>query len=257
MAPTLYTVLAASTLLTASLAAPWRGNNGDYYPRYHHGSSTSSASSCGPTDEVDTVEAVGTAETSQPQTWHQYTDDQLRTLAPQMPTLEGLASNTNVTLFAPALGIGNQNYTCNGTNFVQTESASGATAQLYDLTELLMGGQTDVATIAQQSTTLRQQSSLPHLGLHYFSDDNVPVFNLTQAPGAPVLAGKKIGSVKAPAAEADIPWLFLLDAGNGVSKKLNTVYRIDTDKGVQDEMTCSEAGQVVERPYAAQYWFYY
>ena len=230
MAPSLTTFLAAGTLLTAALAAPaadWSSSKNFQQNNRHHGG----------------------------EKWHRYSVDQVQTLKPQMPTLDGLAPNTNVTLFVPVLGVSNQNYTCNGTEFVQTEAESGATANLFDITSLLMTGEADAATLAQDFKDGRLRGRLgPQIGLHYFSEDNVPVFNLTAAPEEAVLAGAKIGSVDAPDAEMDIPWLFLLDAQNGVSRKLNTVYRVDTHKGVNHRESCREVGKTKSKAYAAQYW---
>lgn len=239
MAPSLYTtLLAAGSLLSTALAAP---------------AAIPQTPSCGNNPPVEPADEV-------PSTWHRYPSSRVQTLAPRMPTLDGLASNTNVTLFVPVLGIGTQNYTCNGTAFVQTEASSGALADLYDLTALLLEDDgVDTTTIAQDYKAGRLDTSTlgPAIGLHYFSADNVPVFNLCAAPEEAVLAGAKIGAVDAPDAEADVPWLFLLDAGNGVSRKLNTVYRVDTDAGVKHRETCSEEGLTREKKYAAQYWFYY
>lgn len=225
MAPFLYSILATAALLTTTtLAAP------------------------APTTQRSRPH-------NPPSTWHRYSTSQLQTLKPRMPTLEGLAPNTNVTLFVPVLGVGTQNYTCNGTDFVQTEAASGALAQLHDITDLLMSGRADANTLAQQYVEDGRLAGLgPQVGLHYFSADNVPVFNLTGAPEPAVLAGAKIASVDAPDAKMDVPWLFLLDAQNGVSQKLNTVYRVDTEKGVNHREKCRVEGKTKEKHYAAQYW---
>lgn len=223
MAPSLYSFLAAGALLTTVLAAPADVRN---QRGRHQGGST----------------------------WHRYSEDRVQSLKPVMPTLDGLASNTNVTLFVPVLGVGNQNYTCNGTEFVQTEPDSGAVADLFDITGLLLRDSSSADSLAQDFKDGRLRGLGPQIGIHYFSEDNVPVFNLTEAPDEAVLAGAKIGSVEAPDSEMDVPWLFLLDAENGVSKKLNTVYRVDTDKGVKHREMCHEVGKVVEKPYAAQYW---
>lgn len=225
MAPSLTILLALGALFTSALAAP----AAEAQRRQRH----------------DTA----------PAPWHRHSTAALQTLKPAMPTLPGLAPNTNVTLFVPVLGVGTQNYTCNGTEFVQTEAQSGAVAALYDISDLLMRDAGAAATLAQDYAAGALRAPLgPQVGLHYFSADNVPVFNLTGAPEEAVLAGAKIGSVDAPDSEADVPWLFLLDAGNGVSRKLNTVYRVDTDRGVKHREMCRVEGKTKEKAYAAQYW---
>lgn len=237
MAPSLATFLTVGSLLTIALAAPaadWPPRKNYQKKRPHHG------------DNKDSNQ------------WHRYSAAQIQTLKPQMPTLDGLAPNNNVTLFVPVLGIGHQNYTCNGTDFVQSEPQSGALANLYDITSLLMSGDADANTIAQDYSNGRLRGELgPQVGLHYFSEDSVPVFNLTGAPEEAVLAGAKISAVPAPDAKGNVPWLFLMDAGNGVSRKLNTVYRVDTDKGVNHWEKCRQEGKTKSVKYAAQYWFYY
>lgn len=229
MAPSLYTLLAAGSLITAAFARP----------------------------APEAQREAGNRGNGNNSKWHRYSTDELQQLKPSMPTLDGLASNSNVTLFVPVLGIGNQNYTCNGTHFVQTEASSGATADLFDITALLMNDASVVDTIAEDHQDGQLEGLGPQVGLHYFSEDHVPVFNLTEAPEEAVLAGKKVAGVDAPCKESDIPWLFIQDAGNGVSKKLNTVYRVDTDRGTPKRDTCREVGKTKVKPYAAQYWFFY
>lgn len=222
MAPSISTLLTLGTFLTTTLAAP-----ADHHSQRnrHNGAK-----------------------------WHRYSEPQMQSLKAAMPTLEGLAPNANVTLFAPVLGIGTQNYTCNGTDFVQTEPQSGAVAALHDISGLLMRDNSNVDSIAQDFKDGRLRGLGPQIGLHYFSEENVPIFNLTEAPEEAVLAGAKIAEVDAPDSKLDLPWLFLLDANDGISKKLNTVYRVDTDEGVNDQESCQQVGKVVEKPYAAQYW---
>ena len=193
----------------------------------------------------------------------------IQELQTKQPTLTGLASNANVTLFVAALGVGTQNYSCNGSEYVQTIDGSGAKANLFDITEYLEHNPDRIDHVAQAYMESENGSKHPglselltsnYVGYHYFDFDhktetNIPTLNLTQAAGAPVLSAAKIGDVKAPNSN-NVDWLFLKDANDGISDGLVEAYRVDTEKGVLSDLTCKPGDKPKAIKYAAQYWFY-
>ena len=232
MAPTLYSLLALGSLLVSTYCMP---------------APAGSASRRGgpPECEDGSNQILSTEE-----------------LQAKQPTLEGLASNSNVTLIHATLGIGHQNYTCNGTEYVQSEPGSGATALLYDITDFLKAHPDHIDTVAEDFKEARYsfiESALTSnlIGNHYFSEDVVPIFNLSKAENAPVLSGVKIGDVPAPDSE-DVDWLFLTaNPMDGITHDVSEVYRVDTYKGTLDDLTCDDSSPRYKRSaYAAQYWFY-
>lgn len=191
------------------------------------------------------------------------TVEQLQTV---QPTLDGLASNSNVTLVVAALGIGHQNYTCNGTEFVQTVAGSGALADLFDITDYLRKHPNKIDSISEDCASGECQKECSPLtskpiGVHYFdfeaaSDKNIPTFNLSSADPPMAIQGSKIGDVPAPES-TDVDWLFLQAvAGDSINNGLTEVYRVDTLGGVPSRTTCSKEGKTTSVPYLAQYWFY-
>lgn len=101
---------------------------------------------------------------------------------------------------------------------------------------------------------------LAALGRHYFDASLTPTFDLYGATTAGTLfKGGKLNGVHAPA-DADaglfntgaVDWLQLGDKGASVG--LTEVYRVVTAGG--SSLACTEAGQAISVPYAAQYWFY-
>ena len=185
-------------------------------------------------------------------------------LQEEQPTLNGLPSNSNVTLFAATLGVGVQNYTCNGTEFVQSVKGSGAEALLFDITELLKSGAENVNTVAEQCSNGQCPECLEInlIGNHYFhffedKDLNTPIFNLSHAKPPSVLAGTKIGDVPAPDSKDDVDWLFLTDGNKRITQHLTEVYRVDSNGGQPaNGLSCHKKGKELSVPYAAQYWFY-
>ncbi|KAK4541516.1 hypothetical protein LTR36_007962 [Oleoguttula mirabilis] len=188
-------------------------------------------------------------------------------LQPQQPTLDGLPSNSNVTLRYVALGVGNQNYTCNGTAWVQTNAGDGALATLYDATSWLAADTSAIKTLPANRLARFKAANdgqdlanlLPYLkplGIHYFDESNRPTFNLTHANPPLVLSSRKIDSVAAPVADA-IAWLYLLDADDGITDGLKAVYRVETAGGVAPSSCSSgQTGSQTSIPYAAEYWLY-
>ncbi|KAK5120716.1 hypothetical protein LTR85_006074 [Meristemomyces frigidus] len=188
-------------------------------------------------------------------------------LQSQQPTLNGLPSNSNVTLRYVALGVGNQNYTCNGATWVQTDAGDGALATLYDATAFLSLDTPAIKTLpsdrlAQFKATNECQDTanlLPYLtplGIHYFDESNRPTFNLSHANPPLVLSSRKCDSVTAPVAGA-VPWLYLIDANDGITNGLKAVYRLETAGGTAPSSCPSaETGSQTSIPYAAEYWLY-
>lgn len=169
-----------------------------------------------------------------------------------------LPSNSNVTLVYSTLGIGHQNYTCNGTAFVQTKPGDGATALLYDTTEFLERNPDEINTLAQDCNYRKckyPQLLSRLLGNHYFSAAIIPTFDLSHANPPLILSAVKSGDVPAPESN-NIDWLFLTaNPPDGISRGLSEVYRIDTFHG-KAPASCHNDGQTTSIPYTAQYWFY-
>lgn len=171
--------------------------------------------------------------------------------------LEALPSNSNVTLIHSTLGIGHQNYTCNGTAFVQTEPGDGAVAFLYDTTAFLQRRPNAVNTLAERCNyeSCRFPQLLNRLlGEHYFTADLIPTFALSEADPPLILSAAKAGDVPAPDS-TNIDWLLLTANPAAVSEGLSEVYRVDTFGG-KPPATCSSVGEMTSIPYTAQYWFY-
>lgn len=206
----------------------------------------------------------------------------MTTSIPTLPLDAIAASNTGAaslpsptsTPFVIAVGMGHQNYTCNGTAWVQSETKDGANATLFNVTRILDSSPASVANLSSQylqvhpsGNTKRNCGGGTHqdaaalnwtvLGHHYFDYGLRPTFNLTGA-GLPtrVLSAKKAGDVKAPNATA-VDWLHLVDAGDGVTQNLQSVYRVETVGGVATGSCDSGNNQTFQSvPYAAEYWFY-
>ncbi|KAF2665350.1 hypothetical protein BT63DRAFT_482301 [Microthyrium microscopicum] len=213
-----------------------------------------------------------------------------QTASPNLPVLPGLQSPSAVTpaiaLRYVTLGIGHQNYTCNGTSLIST----GATAALFDITDVVtaqpeliqfipavdlawsglatdnMANNKDKTCDTQdfsRSVPLARLTDDNRIGFHFFAADKSPVFNLNLASPPAVLTSAKLGDVPAPLGATAGPggakavdWLQLGDNGQGRSSGgVTYVYRVETAGG-SPPATCSQQGSVVRQPYAAEYWFY-
>lgn len=188
------------------------------------------------------------------------------------------------------LGLGFQNYTCDGTSgtYIQTVPSAGAIANLYDITSLVNKYTSDTltkSTLKAFETCLSVTHCTPSAdnsycgschaiaaspfqplqsGLHFFeqiSASQTPNFHIW-APEDQYLSAKKSGSATAPASAYDgannlgaVAWLYLVDNGNGRTHGLKSVYRVETAGGVAPS-SCHKAGESVQIPYAAEYWFY-
>lgn len=182
---------------------------------------------------------------------------------PSLPASSLPQPASGLTLKYIALGLGTQNYTCASSTADTTPFAVGATATLYDAT-----GSMSVPVagkIAQDSLTcsadhLNSDMGLPRLGTHFFSAAGVPSFNLS-AVGL-FLSSKKVATAAPPTdacagrdSGVAVAWLNLLDRDDGVSHGLSAVYRVKTTGG-SAPATCEGMSALVERDYAAEYWFY-
>ncbi|KAI7185097.1 hypothetical protein D0869_00215 [Hortaea werneckii] len=188
-------------------------------------------------------------------------------LQSKQPLLDGLPSNTNITLRYVALGVGVQNYTCNGTSYVQTQSSDGALATLYDATAYLASNPSAISSLsierleAYEASHHCEESSnrepqLPNLGEHFFTSDMVPTFDLFETEPQRKLSAAKIQAVEAPVPDT-VSWLYLVDCEDGTSEGLEAAYRVETAKGVAPSSCNSEeTGSQVAIAYTAQYWFY-
>lgn len=171
--------------------------------------------------------------------------------------LDGLPSNSNVTLVYAALGIGHQNYTCNGTAYVQSKTGDGASALLYDVTRFLEYNPREIKRLAQDCNyaACKYPQILDNLlGDHYFSALVEPTFNLTRAQPPRVLSAVKTDAVTPN--PKNVAWLFLTaNPANDITNGLKEAYRFDTYRGVAPA-SCDEVGETVSVAYTAQYWFY-
>lgn len=229
MAPTLHTLLAFGLFLTSAYCIPAPGMS-----KPHHTYHPKPTAHGGPPHQVLTVQ-------------------QLQTLQP----LNALPSNSNVTLQYTTLGIGTQNYTCNGSVYVQSGANNGAVAVLYNTTPYLRSHPNQInnlTTYCNYQNCVIKGLKKHVLGEHYFSAAGVPTFDLYNAHPALLLSAQKIGDVKAPQA-GNVDWLLLDASPSAPSNGLTEVYRIDTDGGVAPS-SCSTPGMQTQIPYAAQYWFF-
>lgn len=162
------------------------------------------------------------------------------------------------------VGTGTQNYTCDSTT--GTYSSNTALANLYDASRIVTSLSRDSIsrTYLQSSQCgIENPFALNLIGHHFFDAKSQPNFQFT-TNGTPRLQAKKSASVPAPwtaskgvfdAAFGAVDWLYLIDNGAHVSTGgLTSVYRVETAGG-KPPTSCS-AGDQVEVPYAAEYWFY-
>jgi hypothetical protein len=164
---------------------------------------------------------------------------------------------------AIALGIGTQNYTCTAAG---NYTSAGAVATLLDVsclykTPLFARIQDDIMRLPANRRDALVQAMLPtplHIGDHYFITNPItgtgisPKFAQTANGGAVFTTLAKKGGVKSPVGAQNVDWLQLSSVqGDWAS----TVFRVDTVLG-QPPATCSKAGDAVQVPYAAKYWFY-
>ncbi|USW53921.1 hypothetical protein Slin15195_G072400 [Septoria linicola] len=191
------------------------------------------------------------------------------------------------------LGLGFQNYTCSSASstYVQSTTQAGAIADLYDITSIATSSSGDKytrSTLKAFETCLKLTKCIPsvdngycetchsissaaftlsatgkHVGTHYFdqiSSLQLPNFSLPGL-GGNFLSAKKISGAKAPSTAYQganglgaVDWLYLVDNGSGRSMGLGSVYRVETAGGVAPGK-CG-GGEMVQVPYAAEYWFY-
>lgn len=164
---------------------------------------------------------------------------------------------------AIALGIGTQNYTCTAAG---NYTSAGAVASLFDIsclykTPLFSRIQDDVMRLpaTTRDNLVKSMSKSPlYVAAHYFVPN--PVTNVGISPkfaqaangGAIFTTLGKKGGIKSPSGAQNVDWLQLSSIqGDWAS----TVFRVDTVQG-QSPATCSKAGDTVQVPYAAKYWFY-
>jgi hypothetical protein len=184
---------------------------------------------------------------------------------PTLPLSEvsaGLPSPTGTPVII-ALGVGTQNYTCNSTSL--TFGTNVAKADLYDVSKYIKLSTKDSITkqyLQASQCKLNNPLWLNLIGHHFFPTATTPTFNFSMS-GKGELQAKKIAGVTAPSgsnsgvkgeAYGAVDWIYLQDNGLGVSQQLSSVYRVETAGG-KPPASC-KAGQHIEIPYAAEYWFY-
>ncbi|KAI9834597.1 MAG: hypothetical protein M1838_005489 [Thelocarpon superellum] len=190
-----------------------------------------------------------------------------------MPTISAttsaLASATpGLTVSNVAIGRGTQNYTCVNNTSDAAPVAIGATANLYNATCIaanypdLLAMIPDIALQFDTPTgdTALLPSELLLMGIHYFSDNTTPSFDLN-VPGTSlgVIHAAKKGSQPAPSSSTpgqdgqgfgSVPWLQLQRKSGDAD--IQEVYRINTAGG-QPPMTCEDMPSAFEVDYAAEY----
>lgn len=206
--------------------------------------------------------------------------------APPLPTLSGLPSPpSSLSLKYIGLGLGTQNYTCNPTSSSSTSSTTpasiGALATLYDATPLFLAAtglpaSLSANALAALETTLTCAADvydtalgLSTLGHHYFDSLARPTFDLSGAAagngGPAFLSAKKVADVPAPVGSATcagrdgggaVDWLMLEDCGDGDSRGVSVVYRLDTAGGKAVGACAVGAEGTVTSDYSALYYFF-
>jgi len=181
---------------------------------------------------------------------------------PLSEVLSGLPNPTAAPVII-ALGVGTQNYTCNSTSL--TFGTNVAVADLYDVSKYVKSSTKDSITKQYLKATQCNNQNPLHLNLighHFFSTSTTPNFDFTSS-GKGLLQAKKVINVPAPSsafaglkgeAGGAVDWVYLADNGYGISQGLQSVYRVETAGGKPP--TSCKAGEQVEVPYAAEYWFY-
>jgi hypothetical protein len=132
-----------------------------------------------------------------------------------------------------AAGSGTQNYTCStatdgGTSWLLT----GPTADLSDCTGALVG--------------------------HHFASEGGATFPEWQTLDGTYVVGHKLDSFTPDGGAESVAWLLLQGVdhgGSGALSEVAYVQRLYTDGGVAPGATC-DAGDTVQVPYAASYYFY-
>lgn len=179
------------------------------------------------------------------------------------------------------LGVGTQNYTCNG-NETAAPGTTGAVAKLYDIGTRLNRDPLAPWKISSISGLALSLSSFPNLldgylmlegynewmGNHFFTQmdatTSIPTFYLdhVKATPFPIAMVTKKNAVDAPKSacpgtknEGAIQWLQLVDEKGLSAGGVNTVYRVETAGGNKPAV-CKDQKATFEVPYTAQYWVY-
>ncbi|KAF2654442.1 hypothetical protein K491DRAFT_717155 [Lophiostoma macrostomum CBS 122681] len=206
-----------------------------------------------------------------------YGGNDISKLAKYLPS-SNLPKPDGLELKFVGLGIGTQNYTCNGDKSA-APGTTGALATLYDMGSGLANDPMAAWKLASVTGLalslynyheslmwyLNSQGYQDVLGHHFFTPgtpSSVPTFLISKIQqNPPVAYVAKKDNVTAPAwafkglsGEGAIPWLRLVDNGKS-SGGVNTVYRVETAGG-NATPNCENRPAHWEVPYAAQYWVY-
>lgn len=221
---------------------------------------------------------------------HSHAFDERTTLATTTLTLPSSslpAPPANLVLKYIALGLGTQNYSCpslpssctssstaNAATCTTTPTSVGALATLYDATRLLNMTATALGSLGVTALgvelpcladSVNNGLTLPVLGRHYFDSLGRPTFDLSSSSGSngAFLSAKKVATAPAPATACRgrngvgaVDWLMLVDNGEGGSRGVSVVYRVETAGGKAGVEECQGPGGGVESDYSALYWFY-
>ncbi|KAF5018722.1 hypothetical protein F66182_9281 [Fusarium sp. NRRL 66182] len=174
-----------------------------------------------------------------------------------------------LTLKHVAVGRGTQNYSCDASDPSSAPVATGAVATLFnascvaaqypDLLERIPGM---AVHFPLTDANKLGPASLPVSGLHYFTADGVPFFDVRtedreigEAPCAKNSSAPAPSlSAKGQLGEAAVPWLRLTTV-EGATHKMKEVYRTTTAGG-SPPATCQGMNAEFEVEYATVYWFW-
>ncbi|KAG5947806.1 hypothetical protein E4U53_006376 [Claviceps sorghi] len=180
--------------------------------------------------------------------------------------LDGLpAPDAGTTVRHVAVGRGRQNYSCDANNAEATPKAIGAVATLFNATCMAALYPDLLSRIPAMAVHFKLQDAqeklgptvLPRSGLHYFTDDSTPHFDLDtprEAIGQVVCAKNSSSNAPATAAvgqlgEKAVSWL-RLTTKSGTTGDIKHVYRVDTAGG-SPPATCKDMPSNFQVEYAA------
>ena len=184
----------------------------------------SSSNDSGGSDSGGDVEMGDASDGGCPGSW---------TVAPTAPvSIEVPADGGGVLLHAA--GAGTQNYTC-------TAGTDGGVSWVF------VGPQANLADCNGNV-----------IGKHFASDGGAGFPEWITTTDGTYVIGHKLAAYTPDGGSASVPWLLLQAVGHGGSGTLSQVayiQRLDTDGGIAPGTGC-DAGDMVQVPYTADYWFY-
>ncbi|HEX8794616.1 MAG TPA: DUF3455 domain-containing protein [Polyangiaceae bacterium] len=185
----------------------------------------SSSSDSGGRDSAGDVEMGDASDGGCPGSW---------TVAPMAPvSIEVPADGGGVLLHAA--GAGTQNYTC-------TAGADGGVSWVF------VGPQANLADCNGNV-----------IGQHFASDGGAGFPEWITTSDGTYVIGHKLAAYTPDGGSGSVPWLLLQavghGGGSGTLSQVAYIQRLDTDGGNAPGTGC-DAGDMVQVPYTADYWFY-